>query len=284
VHLNVKFASRLDAPVTVLNVDNEVVSITENRVTFSGIGRQKPKRYVIDVDLYAPIDPNASSWSFGSVGTVRFQLKKKEEKRWERLTLSNESVKNHRVWWEKQEQVERADREQKEASEKQERDRARAERERQKEEKEKLEQEERKEAERAVLQAREEKRALQIPLFESAVEAIEALAAFELDTSSVTPSAGQLLAPKEATIAAATALVEATGLVNETAVATAEQLASAIVSLRSTGFEGLTKEAVDGAVKQFKEWLEMHVEPAPQSTSSPIKKVRGKKKKRVAKK
>ena len=96
VHLNVKFAGRLDAPVTVLNVDNEEVSITGTRVSFSGIGRQKPKRYVIDLELYREIDANASTWSFGSVGTIRFQLRKKEEGSWSRLLASNESVKNHR--------------------------------------------------------------------------------------------------------------------------------------------------------------------------------------------
>ena len=61
IHLNVKFASRLDAPVTVLNVDNEVVHINETHVSFSGIGRQKPKRYVVHLELFAPIDPNRST-------------------------------------------------------------------------------------------------------------------------------------------------------------------------------------------------------------------------------
>lgn len=46
VYLNVKFAARLDAPVTVLNVDNEVVTINTTHVSFSGVGRQKPKRCV----------------------------------------------------------------------------------------------------------------------------------------------------------------------------------------------------------------------------------------------
>jgi len=49
VHLLVKFAMRLDAPVTVLNVDHEQVVINSTHVTFSGIGRQKPKKYVMNV-------------------------------------------------------------------------------------------------------------------------------------------------------------------------------------------------------------------------------------------
>ena len=74
MHLLVKFAMRLDAPVTVLNVDHEQVVINSTHVTFSGIGRQKPKKYVMNVELYGAIVPENSSWSFGSVGTVRFRL------------------------------------------------------------------------------------------------------------------------------------------------------------------------------------------------------------------
>ena len=74
VHLNVKFASRLDAPVTVLNVDNEKVAMNESHVSFSAIGRQKPKHYIMDLELYAAIDPNASSWNFAGVGTVRLEI------------------------------------------------------------------------------------------------------------------------------------------------------------------------------------------------------------------
>ena len=287
VHLNVKFASRLDAPVTVLNVDNEVVEITETRVTFSGIGRQKPKRYVIDLELYAPIDPNASSWSFGSVGTVRFQLVKKDVQRWERLTASNESVKNHRVWWEKQDQVEKADRQQKEASEKAEREREKAEKDREKEEKEAAARLEREETERALQQAKVERRALQKPVLDTAIAAVDALATVAVDEGSAAGGADQQLLPtKQASVAAATALLSATGHdTNETAVAAAEQMAAAIVSLRSTGFAALTKDALDSAVKQFKEWLESHVEPEPPAPPPPPqKKGKSKKKKKAAKK
>ena len=42
---------------------------------------------------------------------MRFFLRKVEEGTWPRLTNSSDTVKNHRVWWEKQDQVERQDRE-----------------------------------------------------------------------------------------------------------------------------------------------------------------------------
>ena len=93
-----------------LNVDNEVVEINATHLSFSGIGRQKPKTYVVNLEFFEPIDAENSSWSFGSVGTVKFVLQKAAAREWPRLTAGKESVKNHRVWWEKQEQVEKADR------------------------------------------------------------------------------------------------------------------------------------------------------------------------------
>ena len=98
LHLNVKFASRLDSPVTVLNVDNEVVHMNATHLSFSGIGRQKPKRYVLEVEFFSEIDPALSTWSFGSVGTIKFVLRKANKTDWKRLTLGEESVKNHRVY------------------------------------------------------------------------------------------------------------------------------------------------------------------------------------------
>lgn len=122
VHLNVKFASRLDAPVTVLNVDNEQVRINATHIYFEGIGRQKPKRYVVDLELYGEIDAEASSWSFGSVGTVRFRLKKATGGDWKRLAKGEPNSKV-RVWWEHQEQVQKEDKRLRQEAEKERRER-----------------------------------------------------------------------------------------------------------------------------------------------------------------
>ena len=78
--------------MTVLNVDNEVVNINETHVFFSGIGRQKPKRYVVDLALFGPILANESTWSFGSVGTIKFVLKKATAGDWSALTDPNSTV------------------------------------------------------------------------------------------------------------------------------------------------------------------------------------------------
>jgi hypothetical protein len=45
IYLNVKFSSRIDGPATVLNVDNERVTFTNESVVFEAIGRQKPKTF-----------------------------------------------------------------------------------------------------------------------------------------------------------------------------------------------------------------------------------------------
>ena len=197
VHLNVKFAARLDAPVTVLNVDNEEVSINASHVTFRGLGRQKPKVYTLNIELFgeaphpplpsraslrpsAPsppphrpppqVDAAASNWSFGSVGTVRFVLQKAERGEWKRLTKGADKVKNHRVWWEHQEKVQAEDR----ARRKAEREAAEA-----AERAEQLEQEGREKAEREKAEAEEKaaRRATQAAALEAALASLRQLAA-----------------------------------------------------------------------------------------------------------
>ena len=57
IHLSVKFAGRLDAPVTVLNVDNENVTLTNESFHFSALGRQKPKTFQLHLQLDRAIVP-----------------------------------------------------------------------------------------------------------------------------------------------------------------------------------------------------------------------------------
>jgi len=281
IHLNVKFAGRLDAPVTVLNVDNEEVTMNETHVTFSGIGRQKPKRYVIDLELHAAIDTNASSWAFGSVGTVRFVLKKAIEKRWERLTASNESVKNHRVWWEKQEQVQKEDDKKKKAKE--EAESREREREREKQREAEAAEREAKEAEerRVKREASMELRAVQVPLLDAAVAAVGNVAEHEVDASQVELTVqDQLATPRQGALDAIAKLMAEVGQAsNETATANAESLIDAIISLRSAGYQELTKDARDDAVASVNAWLQSHVEPEPEPEPKPKEpKAKGKKK------
>jgi len=272
LHLNVKFAGRLDAPVTVLNVDNEVVNINATHVSFTGVGRQKPKRYVVDLELFEQIDPARSSWSFGSVGTVRFVLRKASDGPWARLTLSNETVKHHRVWWEKQEQVEKDDRNQKEGEERKARE-AKAEEERKAKEEAAATAEAKAAEERAKTHAeRLAKRLEQKPSYDAALAAFDTFAA----------------APKEGVDAAMVGALEAAMEVlrvtgqdaNETASATAQQMLNAMKTLRSTGFADLTQEASTDLTTKYKGWLEEQIEPDPE----PLPGAKKEKKKKAKKK
>jgi len=260
--------------VTVLNVDNEVVHINSTHVSFSGIGRQKPKRYVVDISLYGAIDPEHSSWAFGSVGTVRFILRKNVSGAWPRLSSSNETIFKHRVWWEKQEQVAVSDRKAREAEDRQQRE-AKAEAERKLREADMAE----KVAEAAALRAKQTaertaKRLEQMPTLDAALLALDAFAA----------------APKEElddrmakTLEASKEVLKVSGQEgNETASANAEQMLNALRKLHSTGFAELTVEASTDLVTKYKRWLEELIEPEPEpetpAPSTKKAKKKGKKK------
>ena len=171
----------------------EQVVINATHVTFAGIGRQKPKKYVINVELFGAIVPENSSWSFGSVGTVRFRLTKQETQEWPRLTASAEPVKNHRVWWEGQEQI--AAEETKLKREAEARQRATEAEERRlreveaRAEREAIEAEARQKA-RAHATAR---RAVLLPLLDTALAAAAELA--QQDGSAAAPEGGEVSAP-----------------------------------------------------------------------------------------
>ena len=94
VYLNVKFSSRIDGPVTVLNVDNERVELTNNSLTFQAVGRQKPKTFRLNLTFHGAILPEASSWSFASVGRMSFTIAKASNETWPRLLETKVKPKN----------------------------------------------------------------------------------------------------------------------------------------------------------------------------------------------
>lgn len=103
VYLNVKYSSRIDGPVTVLNVDNEVVTFTNESFSFEGIGRQKPKKMQLKLSFYKEIDPNRSTWSFGSVGRLSITLAKVETQTWPQLLAKSVAKpKNMHAWYDRQ--------------------------------------------------------------------------------------------------------------------------------------------------------------------------------------
>ena len=103
VYLNIKFSSRIDGPVTVLNVDNENVTFTNESVHFEGTGRQKPKKFQLHLPLNGAIDPERSQWSFASVGRISITLAKVDVQTWPKLLAKDATKpKNMHAWYERQ--------------------------------------------------------------------------------------------------------------------------------------------------------------------------------------
>ena len=102
VYLNVKFSSRIDGPVTVLNVDDERVDLANNSLVFEAIGRQKPKTFKLNLTFFGAILPEQSSWSFASVGRMSFTIAKAVNETWPRLLDAKAKPKNMYAWYERQ--------------------------------------------------------------------------------------------------------------------------------------------------------------------------------------
>lgn len=122
IYLNIKFSSRIDGPVTVLNVDNENVTFTNESVHFQGTGRQKPKLLQLHLPLNKAIDPERSHWSFASVGRISITLAKVDVETWPKLLAKDaKKPKNMHAWYERQtvldEQVKKEAKAKKEARE-----------------------------------------------------------------------------------------------------------------------------------------------------------------------
>ncbi|KAL1522829.1 hypothetical protein AB1Y20_017798 [Prymnesium parvum] len=118
VYLNVKFSSRIDGPVTCLNVDNENITFTNDSLYFEGIGRQKPKTFKLNLTFHQEIDPEASSWSFSSVGRMSITIAKKEHGTWPRLLKTKQKPKNMYSWYDRQTALDEEVKKEKEAKKK----------------------------------------------------------------------------------------------------------------------------------------------------------------------
>jgi len=102
VVLNVKFSSRIDGPVTCLNVDNERIVFGNDTIFFEGTGRQKPKLFRLNLTLFGAILPEQSSWSFASVGRISMTIQKAVNETWPRLLQGKKKPKNMHAWYERQ--------------------------------------------------------------------------------------------------------------------------------------------------------------------------------------
>ena len=118
VYLNVKFSSRIDGPVTCLNVDNEKVTLTNQTLLFEAVGRQKPKTFRLNLTFHGEIDPERSTWSFASVGRISFTIAKVERETWPRLLAGKLKPKNMHSWYDRQTALDAEVKKEKEAAKK----------------------------------------------------------------------------------------------------------------------------------------------------------------------
>jgi hypothetical protein len=102
VYLNVKFSSRIDGPVTCLNVDNERIVFGNDTLLFEGVGRQKPKTFRLNLTFFGAILPEQSSWAFSSVGRMSLTIAKASNETWPRLLQSKTKPKNMHAWYDRQ--------------------------------------------------------------------------------------------------------------------------------------------------------------------------------------
>lgn len=105
LYLNVKFSSRIDGPVTCLNVDNERIEYGNNTLFFEGTGRQKPKLFRLNLTFFGAIDAERSSWSFASVGRISFTIAKVTKESWPRLLEGKAKPKNMHAWYDRQQML-----------------------------------------------------------------------------------------------------------------------------------------------------------------------------------
>lgn len=100
VYLNIKFSHRLEAPGC-NSIKDSIVNITETKVFFLGFCEKSSQniKFLLDLDLFKKIVVNESSFSFGSVGKLNFELSKKRGDIWD-LPVKGKKPKNMHIWWE----------------------------------------------------------------------------------------------------------------------------------------------------------------------------------------
>ena len=237
---------------------------------------------------------------------MRFRLAKNVSEdgghvEWPRLTASTEPVKNHRVWWEGQEQIVAEEKKIKREAEAKVRA-AEAEARRLRE----VEARAEREAGEALLRQKAREHALArrevlLPLLETALAAAAVLAAYDGEKAGddaavegdqataaaavAAAAAAELDRAFDASTTATAALVLEADVNNETTVATASQLLTSVRSLASTGYKALTKDALQQTLEQFNELCTTMVPPEPEPEPEPeAAKKKPKKKKKKAKK
>jgi hypothetical protein len=103
IYIQIKFAHRHDSPGC-LEVKNESVDIHKNLVIFTAycVLGDVPIKFQLNLELFADVNKEESSYFFSSVGRYQLNLKKgTEQMYWDKLLREGvDSPPNMKVWWE----------------------------------------------------------------------------------------------------------------------------------------------------------------------------------------
>jgi len=105
IFLTVKFSARWNAPGA-LEVSDAVVNFTRSKAYFTGLGQHSniKFKYVLDLNVFDALLPEACIWSTSSVGKLSITLRKKWPRKWPRLLADKKmKISNMLVWMEYQE-------------------------------------------------------------------------------------------------------------------------------------------------------------------------------------
>ena len=103
VYIQIKFTHRHDAPGC-LEIKNQSIEIYKNMFYFKGycVLGDVPIKFELNLELFADVNKEESTWDFSSVGRFQITLKKQmSQMYWDRLLRdAAENIHNMKVWFE----------------------------------------------------------------------------------------------------------------------------------------------------------------------------------------
>lgn len=107
VAMMIKFAHRLDSP-SCIDISDQNVNITDTHINVSCMCKRSDgtHRYILNHELFEPINSTQSYHEFQSAGRLYVNMTKTEApKRWRRLLKSEERPQNMRIWHSRLEEI-----------------------------------------------------------------------------------------------------------------------------------------------------------------------------------
>lgn len=100
--VSVKLAHKMDTPATLgcnVTAADFSTKVGESSLKFKADCKKSRKSFLLMLNLFDTIKPEMSSWEWGSVGRLTFNMVKNVSKPWIRLIKSKKKPGNMHVWW-----------------------------------------------------------------------------------------------------------------------------------------------------------------------------------------